>query len=99
MEAADFGVRLCQQARRSVGACYLLAAVPVVALAILSYQIANWLPAIVIWWAKPWLDQSILFALSRAAFGQQTTASVVKSIFLVIVLDGLFAVFFASIGM
>jgi len=75
MEAADFGVRLCQQARRSVGACYLLAAVPVVALAILSYQIANWLPAIVIWWAKPWLDQSILFALSRAAFGQQTTAS------------------------
>ena len=30
---------------------------------------------------------------------QQTTTSVVKSIFLVIVLDGLFAVFFASIGM
>ena len=29
----------------------------------------------------------------------QTTASVVKSIFLVIVLDGLFAVFFASIDM
>ena len=29
----------------------------------------------------------------------QTTASVVKSIFLVIVLDGLFAIFFASIGM
>jgi len=30
---------------------------------------------------------------------EQTTASVVKSIFLVIVLDGLFAIFFASIGM
>ena len=29
----------------------------------------------------------------------QTTTSVVKSIFLVIVLDGLFAVFFASVGM
>ena len=30
---------------------------------------------------------------------QHTTSSVVKSIFLVIVLDGLFAIFFASIGM
>jgi phospholipid/cholesterol/gamma-HCH transport system permease protein len=28
----------------------------------------------------------------------QTTASVVKAIFLVIVLDGFFAIFFASIG-
>jgi phospholipid/cholesterol/gamma-HCH transport system permease protein len=36
---------------------------------------------------------------SAESLGQQTTSSVVKSIFLVIVLDGLFAVFFASIGM
>jgi phospholipid/cholesterol/gamma-HCH transport system permease protein len=36
---------------------------------------------------------------SAESLGQRTTASVVKSIFLVIVLDGLFAVFFASIGM
>jgi phospholipid/cholesterol/gamma-HCH transport system permease protein len=36
---------------------------------------------------------------SAASLGLQTTTSVVKSIFLVIVLDGLFAVFFASIGM
>lgn len=36
---------------------------------------------------------------SAESLGQQTTTSVVKSIFLVIVLDGLFAVFFASIGM
>ena len=35
---------------------------------------------------------------SAESLGLQTTASVVKSIFLVIVLDGLFAVFFASIG-
>ena len=72
-EAADFGVRLAQDAARSVGACYMLAAVPVVILAVLSYQAASWLPGLVIWWAKPWLDQSILFALSRAAFGQRTT--------------------------
>jgi phospholipid/cholesterol/gamma-HCH transport system permease protein len=36
---------------------------------------------------------------SAESLGLRTTASVVKSIFLVIVLDGLFAVFFASIGM
>ena len=36
---------------------------------------------------------------SAESLGLQTTASVVKSIFLVIVLDGVFAIFFASIGM
>jgi len=36
---------------------------------------------------------------SAESLGSQTTVSVVKSIFLVIVLDGAFAVFFASIGM
>jgi phospholipid/cholesterol/gamma-HCH transport system permease protein len=36
---------------------------------------------------------------SAESLGRQTTVSVVKSIFLVIVLDGAFAVFFASIGM
>jgi phospholipid/cholesterol/gamma-HCH transport system permease protein len=36
---------------------------------------------------------------SAESLGKQTTTSVVKSIFLVIVIDGLFAVFFASIGM
>ena len=36
---------------------------------------------------------------SAESLGRQTTTSVVKSIFLVIVLDGAFAVFFASIGM
>ncbi len=36
---------------------------------------------------------------SAESLGQQTTASVVESIFLVIVLDGVFAIFFAAIGM
>ena len=36
---------------------------------------------------------------SAASLGLKTTASVVKSIFLVIALDGLFALFFASVGM
>ena len=36
---------------------------------------------------------------SAESLGRQTTASVVESIFLVIVMDGVFAIFFASIGM
>jgi len=36
---------------------------------------------------------------SAESLGLQTTASVVESIFLVIVLDGIFAIFFAAIGM
>ena len=36
---------------------------------------------------------------SAESLGKRTTTSVVKSIFLVIVLDGIFAIFFASIGM
>ncbi|KIZ46892.1 MULTISPECIES: ABC transporter permease [Rhodopseudomonas] len=36
---------------------------------------------------------------SAESLGQHTTASVVKGIFLVIVMDGVFAIFFASIGM
>jgi phospholipid/cholesterol/gamma-HCH transport system permease protein len=36
---------------------------------------------------------------SAESLGLQTTVSVVKSIFLVIILDGMFAIFFASIGM
>ena len=36
---------------------------------------------------------------STSSLGARTTASVVKSIFLVIVLDGLFAVLFAAVGL
>jgi len=53
--------------------CYALVAVPVMALALSSFEIANWLPGLIIWWSKPWLDRSILFVLSRAAFGQRTS--------------------------
>ncbi|MBN8920099.1 MAG: MlaE family lipid ABC transporter permease subunit [Rhizobiales bacterium] len=44
-------------------------------------------------------DEGMRVKGSSESLGAQTTSSVVKSIFLVIVLDGLFAIFFASIGM
>ena len=44
-------------------------------MALASYELASWLPPLVLWCAKPWLDRTILFVLSRAAFGQTTTPS------------------------
>lgn len=73
LEAADLGVRLCQSTAWPVYACYAMVAVPTIGLALVSYEIAGWLPGIAIWCAKPWLDRTILFVLSRAAFGQPTT--------------------------
>jgi len=73
MEAVDLGVRLCQSAAGSIYPVYLRVAVPVVILAVASFEIADWLPTLIIWWLKPWLDRTILFALSRAVFNQQTT--------------------------
>ena len=42
--------------------------------------------------------EGLLVEGSAESLGQHTTASVVKSIFFVIVMDGVFAIFFASIG-
>jgi hypothetical protein len=75
IEAADLGVRLCQASARSVFSCHLLVLLPLAALALASYEIAGWLPITVLWCAKPWLDRTILFTLSRAAFGQATRPS------------------------
>jgi phospholipid/cholesterol/gamma-HCH transport system permease protein len=44
-------------------------------------------------------SEGLQVAGSAESLGLKTTASVVKSIFLVIVRDGFFAIFFASIGM
>ena len=73
MEAADLGVRLCQSAARSVFACYWIVAVPLAIVALATYEIESGLPLLLIWLAKPWLDRTILFVLSRAAFGQTTS--------------------------
>ena len=72
MEAADLGVRLCQSVARSVYACYGAVVVPVAVFALATFEIAPWLPGLVIWMAKPWLDRTVLYVLSRAAFGQTT---------------------------
>jgi hypothetical protein len=72
MEAVDLGVRLCQSAAGSIYPCYAAAALPVAIVAVASFEVGGWLSTLVLWWAKPWLDRTILFVLSRAAFGQRT---------------------------
>lgn len=71
-EACDLGMRLCQSTARSVYSSYLVVAVPLFAIALASAWFAQWLPPLLIWWSKPWLDRTILYALSRALFGDKT---------------------------
>jgi hypothetical protein len=72
-EAADLGVRLCQFAAREVYPCWFAVAIPLAVISASLFEIAMWLPAFFMWVAKPWLDRTVLFVLSRAAFGQRTT--------------------------
>jgi len=73
MEAVDLGVRLCQSTAPSVYRCYLAVALPWIVLSLATVEIASWLPSTLIWLAKPWFDRTILFVMSRAAFGESTT--------------------------
>src|SRR5688572_22349415 len=74
-EAADLGVRLCQTTHGAVYRCYLVVAIPMALLSLSLFEVSPWLPSLVMWWSKPWLDRSVLFVLARAAFGQQTTVA------------------------
>ncbi len=71
-EAADLGVRLVQANARSVWLTCGPVFAAVVLLALATVEIAPWLPSLLIFWLKPWLDRSVLFVLSRAVFGQST---------------------------
>jgi hypothetical protein len=72
-EGCDLGVRLLQSWFYPVYLCYLSVALPLFLVMLATYEIAGWLPALLIWLAKPWLDRTILFVLSRALFGESTT--------------------------
>lgn len=70
--AADRGAGLCRESWRAVYACCTLAFLPLLALALASVELASWLPPMLLWWGKPWLDRTLLFVLSRAADGVPT---------------------------
>jgi len=73
LEAADLGVRMCQVRAREIYKCCAMVCIPVTLLSLATVSIRYWLPLLLIWWLKPWMDRTILFVLSRAAFGQSTT--------------------------
>jgi len=72
-EGGDLGIRLLQSRLHSVYRTHLLVALPLFALCYATVGIAPWLPALLIWLSKPWLDRTILFSLSRALFGEDTS--------------------------
>jgi hypothetical protein len=65
-------VRLLQSWAGSVYGSYLAVALPLFALFLLTAPIAGWLPMLLVWLSKPWLDRTILFSLSRALFAERT---------------------------
>jgi hypothetical protein len=78
-EAADLGVRLLRSWRRPVFLTYLSVAVPLFLLYATLGALVAWLPLLLIWLSKPWLDRSILFVLSRALFGVSTSPNEIWS--------------------
>jgi len=72
-EGCDLGLRLLQSWLRPAYLVHLAVVLPLFALFLLTYPIAGWLPMLLIWLSKPWLDRTVLFALSRALFGQPAT--------------------------
>lgn len=74
-EATDLGIRMVQASARSTWRCFAPVYAVVVALAFATMDIAQWLPGLLIFWLKPWLDRTLLFVMSRAVFGQPTRFS------------------------
>jgi hypothetical protein len=71
-EAADLGAALVRRHAGSIWRTFLPMYVVVIALLLCTAEFATWLPALLIFWLKPWFDRSLLFILSRAVFGQST---------------------------
>ena len=73
MEALDLGLGLLQAHWRPVAALWALQTGLGLAL-LLPFLWRTPLACLLgLWWLKPWLDRGVLFALSRAVFGQPAT--------------------------
>jgi hypothetical protein len=71
-EAADLGVRLAQSARGSLVRAYLPLALALVFACGCTFEVAEWLPCLLLWWGKPWLDRVLLHVYARQVFGEPT---------------------------
>ena len=71
-EACDLGAAIVRKHARSVWRCFTPVLLAVAVLALCTVDIAGWLPALILFWLKPWMDRTLLFVLSRAVFGEET---------------------------
>jgi hypothetical protein len=74
-EAADLGVRMAQQGAVSLRRAYLPFALLAVVACGSTIELASWLPLLLLWWLKPWLDSVLLHVYARQAFGESTSFS------------------------
>jgi hypothetical protein len=72
-EGCDLGICLLHRWSRPVWKCHVAVALPLFCLFATTGAAVPWLPVLLMWYSKPWLDRTILFALSRALFGETTT--------------------------
>lgn len=71
-EACDLGAALVRAHAASLWRCFAPLYLAVVVLALCLVEVHGWLPVLVVFWLKPWLDRSLLFVLARAVFGEST---------------------------
>lgn len=71
-EACDLGAALVREHARSIWRCFAPVFLAVAVLALCTVDTGGWLPILIVFWLKPWLDRSLLFVLSRAVFGEAT---------------------------
>jgi len=71
-EACDLGLALVRAHAASIWRCFAPLLLVVAVLAMCTVDISGGLPILILFWLKPWLDRSLLFVMSRAAFGETT---------------------------
>jgi hypothetical protein len=72
-EAVDLGVRMTQRNAGSLARAYLPFALLLAVACAATVEIAPWLPSLLLWWMKPWLDRTLLHVYARQAFGETTS--------------------------
>ena len=72
-EAADLGVRMTQDSVGSLRRAYLPLALVLIVACGATIELAPWLPSLLLWWLKPWLDRALLHIYARQVFGESTS--------------------------
>jgi hypothetical protein len=72
-EAADLGVRMAQDGAASLCRAYLPLALLLAVACGATIELSPWLPLLLLWWFKPWLDRILLHVYARQAFGESTS--------------------------